>query len=144
LIPGEYFSATFTDGTGIKPLRKNGTTFTEYGTNADPMTHTIYANMELVEPSGWNTVQFGTFSKKKFALILEIVEPVYGWTIADFEGQKMKLTRSPLVARLVYPYLMEQYNKGRDYWVIDEDGTMMWINGVSWANGTYPDDMVAN
>jgi hypothetical protein len=39
---------------------------------------------------------------------------------------------------------MEQYNKGRDYWVIDEDGTMMWINGVSWANGTYPDDMVAN
>ena len=38
---------------------------------------------------------------------------------------------------------MEQYLKGREYWVLDEDGSMMYVQGVTWTEGTDPNTMTA-
>ena len=54
----------------------------------------------------------------------------------------MRITRCVRVADVVSKYLMEQYRKGREYWVIDEDGSMMWVLGCSWEEGTKPEDMI--
>ena len=68
---------------------------------------------------------------------------VTGFTVDDFENRAiMQSGRQALIARLVSSYLMEQYNKGRDYWVLDSDGSMMWVSGVSWAHGTMPEEML--
>ena len=32
----------------------------------------------------------------------------------------------------------------KEYWVLDEDGSMMYVAGVSWAEGQNPDEMVLN
>ena len=37
--------------------------------------------------------------------------------------------RAKAIAAAVKPYLMEQYYKGREYWVLDEDGSMMYVSG---------------
>ena len=68
---------------------------------------------------------------------------VTGFTVDDFEDRAiMQSGRQALIARLVSSYLMEQYNKGRAYWVLDSDGSMMWVSGVSWAHGTMPEEML--
>lgn len=146
LVPGEHFALPFgPDGIGMMPKRfEGGEVFTELSTNSDPAIHNIFANALLKKPKGWNNVQFGGYTQKKFALILEITEAELGWNVVDFnndENNKMSIYRSPVVAKHVSAYLMEQYRKGREHWVIDEDGSMMYVKGVSWAEGTKPADM---
>lgn len=148
LIPNEHFSLPFgKEGFGKMPLRETGgDVFTELSTNWDPSIHNIFANRKLRKPDGWNDIRFGYhYSDKKYALMLEICERELGWTVLDFENnenQKMSITRSPVVAKHVSRYLMEQYRKGREHWVLDDDGTMMYIQGVTWTEGTNPDNMV--
>ncbi|WP_290395387.1 hypothetical protein, partial [Duncaniella muris] len=87
---------------------------------------------------------FGIYSETKYKLILEISEEIFGWTVSDFDkdpNSVMKTTRSVRIANYVSKYLLEQYKKGREHWVIDEDGSMMWVLGCSWASGTMPDNM---
>ena len=148
LVPGEHFSLPFgPDGIGVMPKRATGgDVFTEYSTNADPAIHNIFANALLKRPKGWNASQFGEYSQKKFALMLEITEAELGWTVLDFENDtnnKMSISRAPIVATHMATYLMEQYFKGREYWVLDEDGSMMWVKGVTWTEGTDPNTMTA-
>lgn len=148
LIPGEHFTLPFGEnGFGKMPKRaQGGDVYTELSTNFDPSIHNIFAHLRLEQPKGWNVTQFGYFySETKYALILKISEEKFGWTVKDFhpdEGNKMLLNRSPVVAEAVAEYLMEQYRKGREYWVIDEDGSMMYVKGVTWTEGTDPNKMV--
>lgn len=148
LVPNEHFTFPFGEnGIGKMPLRQTGgDVFTELSTNSDPSIHNIFANRMLRKPKGWNDVQFGYYySTTKYALILDITERELGWNVIDFDtdpNNKMSISRAPVVAKHVSRYLMEQYRKGRANWVIDEDGSMMYVRGVSWAEGTDPNNMV--
>jgi lipoprotein len=146
LIPNEHFTLPFgSAGIGKMPLRYEGT-LTELSTNWDPSIHNIFANRKLRKPAGWNNLRFGYhYSDKKYALILEISERELGWTVLDFENNtnnKMSISRAPVVAKHVSKYLMEQYRKGREHWVLDDDGTMMYVQGVTWTEGTDPNNMI--
>ncbi len=139
LVPGEYFSLPFSE-VGNIPGRWTDTQ-TAFSSNGNPGIHNIFINNTLEEPAGWNTVQFGQFSVQKYQMLID----VSGFQVSDFEDRdKMQTGRQQLIARMGSAYLMEQYQKGRDYWVLDADGSMMWINGVSWAEGTMPEDMLDN
>lgn len=147
LVPGEHFVLPFgADGIGQLPLRKSSSeVYTEFSTNADPSIHNVFANMLLERPGGWNEGQFGKYTQKKYALILEISEEKYGWGVSAFHpdtDMKMLLKRAPRVAEAVSAFLMEQYNLGRDHWVLDEDGSMMWVKGVTWVEGEDPSQFV--
>lgn len=144
LIPNEYFSLPFSE-VGNIPGRWTDTQ-TAYSSYANPTVHNIFMNNVLEQPAGWNSVTvssnknaFGQFTAKKYQLMMDVT----GFTVDDFENRAiMQSGRQALIARLVSSYLMEQYNKGRDYWVLDSDGSMMWVSGVSWAHGTMPEEML--
>lgn len=144
LIPGEHFTLPFGEnGIGVMPKRNtSGQVYTELSTNFDCSIHNIFMHTKLKQPKGWNTVQFGKYySSKKYSLILDIAQENFGWDVTYFDpdtDNKMLLKRSTVLAPLVAKYLMEQFNKGREYWVIDEDGSMMWVLGVTWAEGADP------
>lgn len=148
LVPNEHFSLPFgKEGIGQMPLRnEGGEVFTEFSTNYDPSIHNIFANRKLRKPKGWNNVQFGYYySDVKYALILEISERELGWGVQYFDldpDQKTLVSRAPVIAKHVSKYLMEQYRKGREHWVLDNDGSMMYVMGVSWTEGTDPNNMV--
>jgi hypothetical protein len=143
LIPGEYFELPFGDDTGVKPLRATGgDIYTEYSTNFDPAIHNIFANRFLTKPAGWLDFRYGTYSRKKYALMLQLCSEQFGWTVSTFEDRNKMASLAVLAARVTATYLTQQYNKGREYWVLDEDGTMMYVSGVAWAAGTNPDDMI--
>lgn len=142
LIAGEELGLLFSR-IGNIPGRWTNDTQTYFSQNEDPNIHNIFANNILREPSGWNKVQLGDFSPTKYAMLLNTSYEAMGFVKSDFEDRnKMQGGRCRMIARIGSKYLMEQYRKGREYWVIDEDGTMMWVNGVSWANHTKPEDMV--
>ena len=140
LLPNEYFTLPFSE-IGKVPGRWNDLK-TEYGQNIDPNIHTIFINDFLVQPKGWNDYQLGIFTQTKYALMLELT----GWEKSYFDDvNKMQSGRMNILQRIVIKYLLEQYEKGREYWVVDEDGTMMWVRGLGkWAEGTTPDEMVQN
>lgn len=148
LVPNEHFSLPFgKEGIGQMPLRnEGGEVFTEFSTNYDPSIHNIFANRKLRKPKGWNNVQFGYYySDVKYALILEISERELGWGVQYFDldpDKKTLVSRAPVIAKHVSKYLMEQYRKGREHWVLDNDGSMMYVMGVSWTEGTDPNNMV--
>jgi len=142
LLPNEHFELPFSL-VGDIPGRWLDVQ-TKYGKNFDPNIHNIFINNILVEPAGWNTVQFGAFTVKKYEVLLQEAEKL-GFTKSSFEdSEKMLQGRCAMIARLGSKYLKSEYAKGREHWVLDEDGTMMWIRGVSWAQGTKPEDMIEN
>ena len=144
LQPNEHFTLPFSE-VGLVPGRWTDTA-TEFSTNFDPSIHNFFINDMLVKPEGWHNVQFGYYySVKKHALLLEIANEKFGFGREDFDEKNvMTAGRAKAIASAVRTYLMEQYNLGREHWVIDEDGSMMYVYGVSWTEGTRPEDMVAN
>jgi hypothetical protein len=145
LIAGDYFTLPFGSTTGVQPKRANGgDVYTDLSSNSDPAIHNIFANRFLTKPVGWNNLQFGYyFSVKKYELLLKLAGERFGWGVEEFEDKTTMLQfRAQIVARIVSAYLLEQYKLGRDYWVLDEDGSMMYVNGVSWSEGTMPENMV--
>ena len=143
LLPNEHFELPFSL-VGNIPGRWVDVV-TEYGSNFDPNIHNIFINNVLTSPAGWNDVQFGQFSPKKYEMLLEETGRVFGFTKLSFEDPiKMINGRDIAIARVGANYLKAEYAKGREFWVLDEDGSMMWVRGVTWTEGTNPDDMVDN
>lgn len=147
LIPGEHFALPFgKDGFGLMPLRGavNAGVLTDLSTNYDPSIHNIFITGELSRPAKWplynNAYSWGNYSLTKYKLLLQVSES-YGWGPWHFEYQ-MPQNRYGIIQRAAASYLREQYNKGREYWVLDEDGSMMWVKGCPWADGTRPEEMV--
>lgn len=141
LVPGEYFELPFSE-IGDIPGRWTDSE-TTYGQNIDPSVHDVFVNNFLSCPSGWGvdgpTGPFGVFTPKKYQLCMD----VSGYTQEDFNNTyKMQAGLRQLILRKVSSYLMEQYRKGREFWILDEDGTMMYVQGVTWAQGTDPNEMV--
>ena len=83
--------------------------------------------------------------KKKYELLLKLAFENFGWVNEHFEDRtKVQNGRSEAMVRVTRIYLLEQYNLGREHWVLDEDGSMMWISSVPWQEGQNPDEMVDN
>lgn len=147
LDPGEHFVIPFgKDGFGLMPLRgaANVGVLTDLSPNYDPSIHNIFITGELSRPGKWplygNMYSWGNYTLTKYKMLLGIAEK-YGWGPWHFENQ-MPQERYGIISRAAAQYLREQYNKGREYWVLDEDGSMMWVKGCPWADGTRPEEMV--
>ncbi len=142
LVPNEHFSLPFSE-VGRIPGRWAGDPELEYNQNVDPTVHTLYMHNFVTQPEAWH-FQFGDFSIKKYDLILEVT----GLAKSDFNADNRSIMTSggrwKFITAKVSEYLIEQYKKGREHWVIDEDGTMMYVAGVSWAKYTRPENMVQN
>lgn len=140
IVPGPDFVLPFSE---IGKMPGRWTTDTVFSKNVNPTIHNIYMFNKLVQPAGWmpgyNNSWMGIFSAKKYQLMIDVT----GFKKEDFENVSlMQSGRAKLIARMLAKYLMEQYKKGREYWVLDEDGSMMQVGGVTWAAGTRPEDMV--
>lgn len=143
LQPNEHFNLPFSE-VGNIPGRWTDVV-KEYSSNSNPNIHNFFVNDMLIQPVGWHNVQFGTYSIKKHQILLDVALEKFGFKKADFDDKsKMQSGRAAAIAREVAKYLKAQYALGREHWVIDEDGSMMYVAGVSWAAGTRPEDMVDN
>lgn len=148
IIPGDHFALPFGEkGIGKMPLRygyEHDNIIVELGKNENPAYHDIFVTAQLTKPNKWpltgNMYSWGEFSVKKYQVILSCVEK-YGWNVWHFEN-KMPQERYGIVARATSAYLTEQFNKGREYWVLDEDGSLMWVKGCSWSPGVMPDELI--
>jgi hypothetical protein len=142
LEPNDHFTLPFSE-IGQIPGRWDDVR-KEYSTNDNPSIHNFFVNNMLVKPNGWHDVQFGyTYTQKKHELLLKIAYEKFGFGKADFEEKsKMQAGRAQAIAKETVKFLKAQYALGREHWILDEDGTMMWVSGCPWAVGTNPDDMV--
>lgn len=149
LTPGEFFVLPFdNDGFGRMPIiPSNNTLLNEFNNlNLDPSIHNIFINNFLTIPPGWQDRFMGVWSEEKMRLLLDFTNERLGWTIAtwnDNTNMWPPATRYLMAQTLLAEYLLEQYNKGRDYWVLDPDGTMMWCPSslLPWAEDAKPEYM---
>lgn len=140
LLPGEHFSLNYgKSGIGAVPGRDDKTSTTQ-SSNFDPSIHNIFISGVYEKPKNWNAVQLGAFSQKKMALVLRIMDEDFGWNIDNFNEKIFNPQRITLVAAHVADYLMTQYRLGREHWVIDENGYMMYVNGVLWGQSQDPEN----
>lgn len=112
----------------------------QFDVNFNAGIHNIFIYDVMMQPSGWYGTwegggTFGGFSAKKIRLMMEVC----GLTLEDFATKGaggMPSGRSQAVGEQFGKYLLEQAKKGREYAVIDENGTMMWVNYVTTNGGT--------
>lgn len=134
LVPNEYFNLPF-DHMPVVPGRYSEL-LKVYSTNDDPKIHNIFITDVLTKPKYWGAA-FGDYSEKKFRLMLELYPDAKP---DDYESlTTMPTVRMSVIAEKVAKYLIEMAGLGTP--VLDEDGTVMWIKGVSWAKGTLPEDL---
>lgn len=146
IVPGDNMTVKFPDygdSAGHWPADYT------YGGNKDASMHKIVINDFISRPDGWygddvyGSGLFGAFSEKKYHLLMEVT----GTTVADFESKQMMPTaRAQSIGEQFGRYLLEQAAKGREYAVLEEDGTMMYCYYVSaiggnnaWQPFTTPD-----
>lgn len=135
ILPGDYFELPFTTyGATNVPGRYDADENPEYSCNHDPRIHNIYANDFLTKPSPWFVV-WGTYSEKKYRLMMEIS----GTTPDEYTQDLMPSQRANMIAEMVAKYLLAEKEKGTP--VLEEDGTVMYIKGVSWSEGITPDQL---
>lgn len=153
IIPGEYFTLPFDkDGFGKMPIIHSGSeVLNEYhNNNYDPSIHNIFLNNFLIMPTGWIARWMGEWNEDKYALLLDMTREKLGWTILTWNDAENMWpsggTRYALAQKILAEYLMEQYRKGREFWVLDPDGTMMWVpdQNLPWAEDARPENMENN
>ena len=152
IIPGEHFVLPFdNEGYGRMPIiPSTNTILNEYNNlNLDPSIHNIFINNFLTMPPGWVNNFMGIWSENKFRLLLDFTNERLGWTIAtwnDKENMWPPATRYKMPQALLAEYLLEQYKKGREHWVLDPDGTMMWVpdQNLPWGEDARPENMEGN
>lgn len=143
LLPNEHFTLPFVEVGYINGRFPNDAE-SEYSTYDHANVHNFFINNMLVQPAGWHN-SWGKYSKKKYELLLKLAFENFGWVNEHFEDRtKVQNGRSEAMVRVTRIYLLEQYNLGREHWVLDEDGSMMWISSVPWQEGQNPDEMVDN
>lgn len=161
IIPNSYFETPFKDYDEDSPYYRfvtfnskvdqpnSGSQLVpEFDLNTDAGIHNIFFFDTLVKPGGWwGTALGGTwglFSAKKMRLIMELC----GCDLDAFESTStMPSARATSYGEKVGKYLIEQAKLGRDHAVLDEDGTMMWVNYCTtgdpyyrWGQGYKPED----
>ncbi|WP_285822362.1 DUF4843 domain-containing protein [Duncaniella freteri] len=149
ILPGEHFVLPFDkDGYGRMPIIPSGAELmNEYNNlNFDPSIHNIFINNFLTPPPGWRDNFMGVWSEEKFRLLLDFTNERLGWNIVtwnDKDNMWPPATRYQLAQTLLARHLLEQYKKGREYWVLDPDGTMMWVpsQNLPWGEDSRPENM---
>ena len=106
--------------------------------------HTIRLNDFITRPNGWVGLPMpdvaqvgdqeagllGIFTREKFNYILEVVP---GLTYEDFESSTtMPTARARAIGDLVAISLQEAFDSGNP--VLEADGRLMWVTGVSWKS----------
>lgn len=104
--------------------------------------HLIRLNDFMTRPDGWvglptpdEAVEgdqergvLGIFSREKFEYIQSVIPEI---TYEDFESSEtMPTVRVQAIGNLVAASLQEAYDSGNP--VLEADGRLMWVNGVSW------------
>ena len=104
--------------------------------------HLIRLNDFMTRPDGWvglptpdEAVEgdqergvLGIFSREKFEYIQSVIPEI---TYEDFESSEtMPTVRAQAIGNLVAASLQEAYDSGNP--VLEADGRLMWVNGVSW------------
>lgn len=144
LQPNEYFACPFTN---YVDNTKYDLPETRYGYNNDATYHKVIINDVMVQPDGWwgqnGLGSFGSFSRKKWLLMMEVSNT----TEEDYADKNiMPMGRAGAIAESLARYLLEQAKKGREYAVLEDDGTMMHcptvntIDPNAWKYGDTPDD----
>lgn len=102
----------------------------------DPCIFELTFTSMMSKPYWWFS-EHGTFSVKKITLINELFNMTYNdW--ADVAGARMEGGSWRKFVRLKFcDYLLEQYQNHTP--VLEDDGTLMWVNGCPWPNGTVWD-----
>lgn len=160
IVPNEHFKTIFNayqeDSPYFKYVDPWDHTSSTSGSQAIPgfdinnsaNTHNIFFYDTMVQPKGWYGTAaggiWGKFSAKKLRLIMEVC----GCDLSAFESSSsMPSTRASSYGEKVGKYLIEQAKKGRDHAVLDEDGTMMWVQYCTtgdayyrWGQGYKPED----
>ncbi len=151
LVPGEHFILPFgKDGIGQMPLRygyTNEEVATEYGMNEDPSVHDIFVTAQLSQPKFWinmapgHQYYLGKYSQKKYELIIKLCGEKFGWTILEYEQPYIAMEKLGMMNRTLTNHLKAEFNKGKEHYVLEEDGTLMWTKLCPWPEGATPDDM---
>ena len=152
--PGEYFTLPFSE-VGNIPGRWNDTK-TQFATSGNPALHDVFFNNILQRPAGWGANEyssnFGTFSPDKYQYLMDVT----GYTKAHFE-QLTAMTqggRGTKIRSIAMKDLQARFNKGYyrlqagdadgwEEWMLEGNGKMMWVPGISWWNeNTLPEELV--
>ncbi len=147
LQPNDYFTCPFTN---YRDNPQADVPQTAYGYNYNAEEHKIVISDVMTRPEGWvggynnsGTGIMGNFYPKKWRLMMEIT----GTTMDDFTTERMPNARANVICDTFARYLVEQANLGREHAILDEDGTMMWVNAVTtiaapnaWTEFTTPDE----
>lgn len=145
LLPNEYFTCPFTN---YEDNPKYDHPETQYGYNNDATYHKIVANDVMVQPEGWwgsneGLGAFGKFSRKKWLLMMELSNT----TVEDYADMTvMPMGRAGAIAESLAMHLIKEARKGKEFAVLEEDGTMMHCPSVNtidpnaWKFGDTPDD----
>ena len=64
---------------------------------------------------------------------------ISGTTPDEYTQDLMPSQRANMIAEMVAKYLLAEKEKGTP--VLEEDGTVMYIKGVSWSEGITPDQL---
>ena len=124
LLPNEHFTCPFTN---YEDNPKYDSPETKYGYNYDATFHKVVVNDVMVQPEGWwgsdaGLGTFGKFSRKKWLLMMEVSNT----TVEDYADKTiMPMGRAGAIGESLALYLLQEAKKGREYAVLEEDGTMM-------------------
>ena len=136
LVPNEQLGLSFPDWDAIPGLNSSSEPIVE---NFDASIHEIIISDYLPKPEVWlgwiveGTKQeagsWGNYSEKKLLLMCELMNLTYD----DFSSRdKMPTVLSNLTSRVMVKYLTARMDEGNP--ILDEDGRLMWIDGVSWRS----------
>lgn len=106
----------------------------------DATAHKIIINDFIVKPERWpsapeeiagtvETGRWGIFTEKKYRLMCSILDLEY----EDFTSNvTMPSARQIIIQEAMAKYLQEKYDAGTP--VLEEDGRLMWFQGVTWTS----------
>ncbi|MCC8173686.1 MAG: DUF4843 domain-containing protein [Odoribacter sp.] len=135
LIPTEGFTIVFEEWDAI-PNMTVGTVYWEF----DNTLHSLYITDFMVQPNIWigsidpegfETGQWGAFSRKKLELMCEI----FNLTYMDFSSTAtMPSPFTTLIMNTVSKVLIEAFERGEP--ILEDDGRLMYMGGCPWKS--YP------
>ncbi len=129
LVANDYFSLTFNEFNKMEKYQNGDVVYEQF----DATMHKILITDVMAQPSQWANFEFGQFTSKKLILMCE----EFGYTYEDFQNPaKITYLQQYIIAQQFSKILNEAYNNNDP--ILDEDGTLMWVNGCVYPKGTLP------
>ena len=146
IVPSDELTLMFTDFKDAPVIPSGYSTYNDNpfyfpGTdvksvNHNAAFHSLWLYDVPIKPAGWYGTEiggiFGKFTAKKWRLLMEIT----GTSIADFASQTtMPSARAQALGETFGKYLLDMA-ASEETCIVDEDGTMMWVNYIDTNGGT--------